>query len=367
MSLLLALLACASGPTPYAWDLPANFPQPSVPEDNPMTEEAVELGRRLFYDPQLSVDEEMSCASCHQQELAFTDGRAQGQGTTGELHPRGPMSLANVGYASRLTWVNPHVDRLEDQALLPLFGDAPVEMGMTDREDELLSRLSADPVAAPLFEAAWPEEADPVTLEHLTQAIASFQRTLISGDSPYDRYMSGDRDALSADAQAGMTLFFSERLECFHCHGSFNFSDAVDHEGLASAEVAFHNTGLYNVDGQGAYPADAAGLFAFTSEPGDMGRFRAPTLRNIALTAPYFHDGSAETLDDVIDHYAAGGRTIEEGPNAGDGSESPYKSAFVAGFILTDAERVQLKAFLEALTDEGFVSDPRFSDPFAAI
>ncbi|MCB9794223.1 MAG: di-heme enzyme [Alphaproteobacteria bacterium] len=365
--MILLLLACVSGPTPYAWDLPAHFPEPSVPEDNPMSEEAVALGRRLFYDPQLSVDGDMSCASCHQQDKAFTDGRAQGQGTTGELHPRGPMSLANVAYVSRLTWVNPHIDRLEDQALLPLFGDAPVEMGMTDHEDALMAALSADPVAAPLFEAAWPEDPDPVSVAHITGAIASFQRTLISGDSPYDRYVNGEAGALSAEAEAGMQLFFSERLECFHCHGGFNFSDAVDHAGLASEEVAFHNTGLYNLDGAGAYPADNTGLMAFTGEAEDMGRFRAPTLRNIAVTAPYFHDGSAATLDEVIDHYAAGGREITEGPYAGDGSESPYKSVFVAGFLITDSERAQLKAFLEALTDEAFLQDPRASDPFAEI
>jgi cytochrome c peroxidase len=163
-----------------------------------------------------------------------------------------------------------------------------------------------------------------------------------------------------------MDLFFSERLECFHCHGGFNFSDAVDHARLPEPERAFHNTGLYNVDGNGAYPPGDRGLLALTGNPADMGRFKAPTLRNIAVTAPYMHDGSIATLEEVIDHYAEGGRTIASGPDAGVGSASPLKDPFVSGFVLSDRERADLVAFLESLTDESFLTDPRFSDPFAA-
>ena len=126
----------------------------------------------------------------------------------------------------------------------------------------------------------------------------------------------------------------------------------------------FHNTGLYNVDGAGAYPADNTGLVENTGEPEDMGRFRPPTLRNVAVTAPFMHDGSMETLDEVIRHYERGGRVIASGPHAGDGRESPLKSGLVAGFSLTDQERADLIAFLEALTDEDFLTDPALSDPF---
>ncbi|MCB9742746.1 MAG: di-heme enzyme [Alphaproteobacteria bacterium] len=364
----LLLLACGPELDPQGWDweLPPNFPVPEVPEDNPMTRAKVELGRHLFYEPMLSENETQSCGSCHLQELAWTEGLGQALGSTGETHPRGAMSLVGVGYASTLTWANPVLRTLEDQALVPLFGEHPVEMGMSGQEALLLERLSEDALYQGLFEDAYPEEPEPITLSHVTGAIASFERSIISHDSPYDqlRY-KGEWDALSESALRGMDLFFGERLECFHCHGGFNLSDSTAHEGTVFDERPFHNTGLYNLDGTGAYPPDNMGLYEITGVETDMGRFRAPSLRNIALTAPYFHDGSAATLDEVLDHYAAGGRTIEEGPYAGVGSENPYKSAFVSGFLLTEAEREDLKAFLESLTDEGLLSDPRYADPFA--
>jgi cytochrome c peroxidase len=169
---------------------------------------------------------------------------------------------------------------------------------------------------------------------------------------------------MSGAAQRGLALFMSERLECFHCHGGFNFTDSVDHQGSVSPELAFHNTGLYHVDG--GYPEGAQGLFEITDDPADRGRFRAPTLRNVAVTAPYMHDGSIETLGGVIDHYAMGGRTLAAGPNQGVGADNPLKSKFVSGFILSPRERADLIAFLESLTDADFLSDPRYSDPFAA-
>jgi cytochrome c peroxidase len=199
---------------------------------------------------------------------------------------------------------------------------------------------------------------------NLTRALAAFQRTLISGNSPVDRFRRGERDALSASAQLGQALFFSERLECFHCHGGLMFTGTFDHDGKSAAEFEFHNTGLYNVDGQGAYPTTNPGLYEFTRREEDMGRFKAPSLRNVEVTAPYMHDGSIATLGEVIDHYAAGGRTITSGPHAGVGSDNPHKSGFVRGFSLTPAERRGLLDFLLALTDDDFLTDPRFSNPW---
>lgn len=138
------------------------------------------------------------------------------------------------------------------------------------------------------------------------------------------------------------------------------------HERNRFGEIAFHNTGLYNIDGKGGYPAPNRGVLEVSNQPGDMGRFKAPTLRNIAVTAPYMHDGSIATLSEVIDHYAAGGRTIASGPNAGDGSKNPYKSEFVTGFLLTPQEKLDLLAFLESLTDSSFLNDPALSDPWPA-
>ena len=216
-----------------------------------------------------------------------------------------------------------------------------------------------------LFAEASPKDADPFTLGTVVRAIASFERALFSGGAPYDRYIYGGKiDALSDSAKRGKTLFFGERLECFHCHGGFAMSDAVAHEGTKIVETVFHNTGLYNLDGLGAYPAIDHGLLDVTNQPADMGRFRAPSLRNVAVTAPYMHDGSIATLSEVLDHYAAGGRTIATGPNAGDGSKSPLKSELINGFTLTTEERADVLAFLDSLTDQGFLTDPRFADPW---
>jgi cytochrome c peroxidase len=343
---------------------PPLFPTPKIPAENPLTTAKAKLGRHLFYDARLSANQTQSCASCHQQKLAFTDGRAHGVGSTGQQHPRGALSLANVAYASTLTWMNPLMTQLERQALVPMFGETPVELGMSGHEDDLVTRLKEEPRYAALFAAAFPGDSDPVTVLNVTYAIASFERTLQSAGSPYDRYLAGSRSALGASELRGMDVFFSEKTECFHCHGDFALSDSTTFEGKAFDEAEFHNTGLYNIGGNGAYPAPSQGLIEFTKKASDMGRFKAPTLRNIAVTAPYMHDGSVATLDDVLDHYAAGGRTITSGASAGVGSKNPYKSELVTGFTLTAGERTDLLAFLAALTDDEFLEDPRFADPW---
>lgn len=354
------------GPNEWAWNLPEGFPNPAVPEDNPMSVSKVELGRHLFYDTRLSGNQTQSCGSCHIQEHAFTDGLAVSSGSTGQPHPRGSMSLTNIAYASILTWGNPLMKTLEEQMLVPMFGEEPVELGLMSQE-QMLERLRDDQMYVDMFTVAFgePEDGDElITLDRTTRAIASFQRSLVSTSAPYDRFERGDEDAISDAAKRGKDLFFSERLECFHCHGSFNFSDSTKHDMTVFEEVAFHNNGLYNINGTGAYPAGNQGIYDITGVLEDSGRFKAPTLRNIAVTAPYMHDGSIETLEEVLDHYARGGRLIEEGEYAGDGKENPFKSELIAGFELTDQERADVIAFLEALTDEDFLTDPAHSDPF---
>lgn len=350
---------------PYDLGLPATFPRPPDLETDPLTRPRVELGRHLFYDVRLSNNETQSCASCHEQERAFTDGLALAVGSTGEEHFRSSMSLANVAYVSALTWASRIAGPLREQALVPIFGESPVELGMAGRETELVERLRAEPRYQALFPRAFPGEADPFAVGNVTTAIAAFERTLISHRSPYDRYVYyGEREALGEEELRGFELFFSERFECFHCHGGFNFSDSTRHDGTVFDEVVFHHTGLYNVDGRGSYPAHDTGLMRITEQGRDMGLFRAPSLRNIALTAPYFHDGSAPTLDDVLDHYDRGGRLVEDGPHAGDGAESPLLDPFVRPIGMTAEERSALLAFLRALTDEELTRDPRFADPW---
>jgi cytochrome c peroxidase len=353
--------------TTYTWNLPVGFPVPKVPDDNPMSVEKVELGRFLFYDVRLSGNQTQACASCHQQARAFTDGLPRGIGSTGELHPRGSMSLGNVAYASTLTWANPVVRDLEIQALVPMFGEQPVELGLAGMEEELLARLEADGRYRRLFAEAFPADGDAISLGNITRAIAAFQRTLISGNAPYDRYINGlDDKALSASAIRGGNLYFGERFECFHCHGGFNLSGSITFQGQTFEEILFENNGLYNIDGNGAYPVPNRGLFEHTHAAADMGRFKPPTLRNIAVTAPYMHDGSIATLEEVLEHYAAGGRTIPDGePNAGVGHDNPYKNKlFIRGFEMSAQEKTDMLTFLESFTDQDFLTNPRFSDPF---
>jgi cytochrome c peroxidase len=348
---------------PFVWRLPAGFPAPVVPGDNPMSTAKVFLGRHLFYDNRLSLNQTQSCASCHKQELAFTDGRATALGSTGQAHPRSAMSLVNVAYASTLTWANPLLLDLEHQALVPIFGDDPVELGLTSAE-EIEDRLKATDLYPTLFAAAWPDDPDPLTLQHLVQALASFERTIISRGSAYDRWLyGGDTSALSDSAKRGYAIFNSEDAECFHCHTGFDLTDHVNWSGKAFFDRPYHNTGLYNLGGTGAYPEPNTGLFHVTRNPTDMGRFKAPSLRNVAVTAPYMHDGSIATLEQVLDHYQAGGRTIPSGPNAGIGAANPFKDPVIQPLSLTAQQRDDLIEFLLGLTDDDLLRDPALSSP----
>lgn len=369
--LTAGLSACAppgAESTPWTWTLPEGVPPPWVPDENPMTVEKVELGRHLFYDRRLSANETQSCADCHHQALAFSDGLATPQGSTGDMVPRSSMALTNVGYRATMTWANPVLVTLEEQALVPLFADHPLELGTGTAWPEIQARLASDPIYQELFGAAFPEQDNPtkVGIEawHLTHALASFQRSLVSFDSPYDRWIRGEDDAISDAAKRGMTLFFDERGECYHCHSGTDLTNGIRFEGDPVGYSEFANTGLYDIDGMGGYPAPNVGLIEFTGKPSDMGKYRVPTLRNVTLTAPYMHDGTIATLRDVVETYRAGGRNVTEGPYVGDGRENPYKSPFVLQLPIDDGDVDDILAFLETLTDESFVTDERYSDPW---
>lgn len=210
-----------------------------------------------------------------------------------------------------------------------MLGDRPLELGY--KEDKFLQMLRFDPKYARLFELAFPEDAR-FTTRNVAQAIACFERTIISARSPYDRYHYGrDDNAISASAKRGEMLFFSQPLSCFRCHGGFNFSDATVSQASHQREIEFHNTGL---------PTAAAETF------------KTPTLRNIAVTAPYMHDGSIASLEAVLDHYALGGR------------RHPKQDPLIAGFPLTPRDRADLLAFLQSLTDDALLHDPRFKNPW---
>jgi cytochrome c peroxidase len=314
----LALLLLASFPgataaaADYRWDLPRGLPIPAVPADNPMSDAKVALGRKLFFETRLSVTGTYSCASCHDPARAFTDGRARSVGATGALTANGAMSLVNIAYNVSYGWTRPDVQSLEAQMLEPLLNEHPVEMGVKGRETDVTALLTADAAYRAGFAAAFPESGSEITLDRMIKAIAAFERTLVSGRSAFDRYVfGGEHDALSAAAKRGMELFYSARLGCAECHSGFNFS------------------GNWR-DSQGA-----TGPASFASNGTTHMPLRVPTLRNIALTAPYMHDGRFSTLEAVVAHYERAGQ--------------PLRS-----FVLDAAERDALMSFLQSLTDRNF-------------
>lgn len=362
---LLAGCSPAKNSAPaYAWKLPAGFPAPVVPPDNPMTAEKVELGHHLFFERKLAQNFAYSCSTCHSPRHAFTDGNAIAVGATGHGLPRNVMTLTNAGYENYLMWANPILQTLEEQALVPMFNDSPVELDVADEFSVIGARLKADPEYVKLFAAAYPGDPAPYSIGNVVNAIASFERTLISGGSPYDKFQNGDTSAMSAEAQAGLMLFNTEKYDCYHCHAGLTFTTSFySTNSPAPPPRDFRNTGLYNIGGTGDYPPDNTGLYEFTQFGNDMGKFKVPTLRNLALTAPYFHDGSAATIDDVLDAYASGGRVIASGPYAGDGSMSIHRDPLVKVIDITDEERADMHAFFDSLTDLDFINNPAFNNP----
>jgi cytochrome c peroxidase len=332
---------------------PFVFGRFQVPADNPLTEESVELGRRLFYDPRLSANGAVSCSTCHVQHLAFTDGRAASVGVSGKPLAFNSMSLANLMWGPQHFFWNGRATTLEEQALVPL--QHPDEMG-NDLE-RLVAELSADAGYRDMFESAYGE----VSVEAITRALASFVRTLISSNARYDRFLRGEI-ALNPEEERGRKLFMAHPdakvslrgANCIDCHSQFVTG------GFSARYDGFANNGLD--DDEHLQP----GLQTVTGNPAHRGLFKVPSLRNIELTAPYMHDGRFETLEDVLDHYDSGiqysstlSSLIVEADNSGAAAEGRIS------LHLTPAEKAAVIAFLRTLTDEEFVSAERFSDPFA--
>ena len=320
----------AAHAAPYQWHLPRGFPTPQVPADNPMSDASVALGRRLFFEQRLSLTGHYSCASCHDPARAFSDGRRVAIGATGGALPHNAMALVNVAYNISFGWTKPQLRSLEAQMLEPMLNEHPVELGMLGREAAVSAGLRADPAYARDFAAAFPGDEAPVSFGNLVKAIAAFERTLISGDSPFDRYVfGGEHAALTPQAKRGMALFFSRRAGCAGCHSGFNFS------------------------GNWRAAQGATGRASFAQNGTSQTPLRVPTLRNVALTAPYMHDGRFATLAAVLEHYSAIGARVA-GAMADRSRHHRYdprlpRSAFSV------AERGELESFLDSLTDESFV------------
>lgn len=312
--------AGASSVDPSYSGLQRAFPALNAPADNPLTAEKVALGRLLFFDPILSENDDFACATCHHPDLGFSDGRNTAQGAHNTVLTRNTPTLWNVGYAKNLFW-DGRLQSLEAQAAMPLTH--PDEMGVTDTA-ALVAELQAIPEYQALFAAAF---TDGLSFDNVERALAAFQRSLITNDSPFDRYAAGDFNALTPAQRRGLALFRSGATRCFECHAAPTF-----------ATDTFRVIGVQSDD-----PGRAA-----ISDDGDQGAFKVPTLRNIALTAPYMHNGSMSTLADVLDFYAAGGGRAH-------GQEKI--DVFVQGFDLNAQEKADMLAFLMALTDESSLPD----------
>ena len=301
-------------PVPYDLQYSIHFPILEIPENNPTTLAGVELGRRLFYDPLLHPDGEHACATCHIQQNSFT--------SDGDVLPH-----LNLGWSNQYLWDAKIRGSLEDIMLFEVkdfFG--------TD-----VTRLENDTEYPRLFFEAFGNTD--ITRQGAANALAQFQRTMISDNSKYDRVLNNEPGVFLTDSEfRGLDIFFTEHGDCFHCHGGILFTDNL-----------VHNNGL------DVHPAPGYG--AVTGNPGDIGKFKTPTLRNIALTGPYMHDGRYETLEEVIDFYSGG-------VNFSENIDPLMKFVHQGGINLTDQEKQDLIAFLHTLTDTSYIVDPLLSDPF---
>ncbi len=321
--------AVASNETPIGAvvhiQAPLGLPPVPVPATNPETQQAIDLGRKLFYDKKLSRNNSVACASCHDPETGFSDGRPHSVGVDGKTGTRNAPTVVNAAYMPLLFW-DGRSPSLEAQSAMPIANPLEMDQG----HDILVSHLNADPEYRAAFQKAF--GPGPATLGKVEKAIASFERTLISGNSPFDKYeYGGDKKALSAAAIRGLQVFLDpQKGNCAACH-------TVGAKYALFTDGKFHNTGA-GVDGEGVLLD--VGRFAETKNEADKGAFKTPTLRNVAHSGPYMHDGSLKTLKDVIDFYAGGGNS------------NPEQDPEMKKIHLTGPERADLLAFLESLTGE---------------
>ena len=346
-------------PAPYAIKKPSHFPAIAIPPDNPQTLAGVQLGRRLFYDPILSADSTMSCSSCHLPKGSFTDNKAVSKGIDGIAGKRSSMSLLNIAYADNvngLFW-DGRVKTLEEQALRPV--EDAIELHTT--WTSVVEKFRKHPVYPKLFREAFGiKDRQEITKELAAKAMAQFERILISsGNSKFDRFRYYNEPVFDDWEQEGLSLFDNantiDDAQCFHCHG-----------GLTLTGNQFFSNGLDSGGGWEDFKDKGLGAVLVPYDPQNNGKFRAPTLRNIALTAPYMHDGRFNTLEEVINHYTSQGK-----------SKPPYQDPFISqvGSLIIGSQPPQYKkfgakekkalvAFLHTLTDSTFINNPDIQNPF---
>jgi cytochrome c peroxidase len=358
MVCVLALLALSgklvSQSPEYSLPIPAGVLPPLIPDDNPLTAAKVSLGQKLYFDARLSADDRVSCATCHDPAKGFADGQPVAVGISGKKGARNSPTSLNSAYNDLQFW-DGRAPTLEEQSKGPLIN--PVEMGMPSH-DAITAKLQKIPEYPPLFKEAF--GSDQMTIDNVARAVASFERTLISFSSPFDRFIAGDKSAMSASAQRGWALF-NEKARCNNCHGYVaslpTFSDNKFHNiGVAMHAANFAELARKAAQSPLSDLAHAAayselGRFLVTKQEKDIGAFKTPGLRNVALTAPYMHDGSQRTLEEVIDFYDKGGEN------------NPYLDGGMRPLKLTPEERADLVEFLKTLTSDDLARLPKAGSP----
>jgi cytochrome c peroxidase len=320
--------------TPYTIETPPGFPAMNIPADNPITVEGVALGRKLFYDKILSGNNTQSCASCHNQALSFTDNGTQfSTGITGAIGTRNAQPLINLGYNLHYFW-DGRGTTLEEQILEPVSN--PIEMHLS--WNEAAAKLNANSTYVNEFKNAF--GISTIDSSYVVKAIAQFIRTMISYNSKLDKRLRNEI-SLTPSELNGYVIYVTERGDCFHCHN-------ID-AGRLMTDNLFHNNGLDSV-------FTDLGRGAITGNAFDYGKFLTPTLRNIALTAPYMHDGRFQTLEEVVEHYNSGGKASS--------TVDPLMKHVGTGLNLSNQEKADLVAFLKTMTDTSFINDTRFRSPF---
>jgi cytochrome c peroxidase len=315
---------------------------PVIPDDNPLTEQGVKLGRMLFFDPIFSVDSSMSCSSCHLPEKGFTDGLAKSIGVLGIPTLRSSMALVNLTLLDGDLFWDGRSNSLEEQALLPIEAHDEFNDTWENVEVKLQRHANYPRLFREAFGIEFPSE---ISRDLAVKAIAQFERTLVSSNSKFDQVVWRNEGEFTEEEEFGFELFNVETSQtfghpgCTHCHSGPNFTDNK-----------FHNNGLDNVSSFTDF-ADL-GRGGVNNVMFDNGKFRTPSLRNIALTAPYMHDGRFETLEDVLEHYASGGHGFEN------------ENSNIRPFDLSEEEKQALLAFLHTLTDTSFTNNPAFQSPF---
>lgn len=315
----------------------------------------ISLGRYLFYDNRLSYNFTKSCASCHDQRFAFTDGYRKSIGIYGDNVRHNSLPLFNLESNLSFNWNEPQINKIEDQIVIPLFNDTPHELGLKNHEKEIVQRLVADSLYLELFKAAFPSENNPINFKNIISSLGSFCLSIKSYNSDYDR------DILSPSAKRGKELFNSKKYNCINCHSGPNFNQTI---GAVKAEENFHNYGIYYLDANKRYTDSDNGLNEKTSLPKDIGKFRVPTLRNLRFTAPYFHNGSTANLLEVLNIYEKANRYSNFDTGIISDSTSNSISAKYTESWMPMKDKQDLISFLMSLNDTSLVSDIRYQNPF---